>query len=349
MRGDLSLGIGCNIEPNDPPDGRLGNILLRAFGGYGVARRHGMTPRFPEDCHYRSVFSLPDTWWVSRDKLACLPSVLDTPEVEHLQGRWRGYLQSVDLWWSERHTIRALFMPADRVLRVLAANDHAVRGLGRDVVCLHVRRGDNVTNEEGSINCLPESYYREALALCDPRAEVVCFSDDPRWCREHLGDVCDRFSGSGAGPKEHSAEYASEVRTDWIDLLLMARLGPSHGHTATHIISNSTFAYVGAVLADPQRVIRPSYWVGPQLTDAGMDPSLLWPDDPAWSTVVETTPLPGTPVPVPCVRRHPLTSKPLCELVDEIGDLLMEQVHPEYFRCDGCQGDGYRIRSEGDL
>lgn len=316
----------------DPLDGRLGNQILRFAAGFGLARRHNLSLRLDREWHYSPVFCIPESWFVPSDVLDEIPDVVDLPDCDHLQGRWRQYLQDQSLWFAERNVIRAMLMPADRVLRTLNQNDHALRGLGRDVVCLHVRRGDNVTNEEGSINCLPEAYYRDALALCDPRAEVVCFSDDPRWCREHLGDVCDRFSGSGAGPKEHTAEYATEERTDWIDLLLMARLGSAHGHVATHIISNSTFAYVAAVLADPQRVIRPSYWVGPQLTDAGMDPSLLWPDDPAWSTVVETTPLPGTAPPEMCRIAGTANA---CVLSDDhaVMDVLLD-------RCPGCHGNG---------
>jgi hypothetical protein len=67
-----------------------------------------------------------------------------------------------------------------------------------------------------------------------PKNEVLLFSDDPNWCKEHL-------------PKATIVHHE-----EWVDLQMM-RL------CSSHVISNSTFAWWGAY--GSQDVTYPMPWI----------------------------------------------------------------------------------------
>lgn len=118
-----------------------------------------------------------------------------------------------------------------------------------NAVGVQVRRGDYVSNPSAASvhGACPPQYYRAAAktilaGLRDPRFFV--FSDEPDWCRRHL-DLPGRI------------EVVSDQGVDdpVVDLALMARC-------RHHIISNSTFGWWGAWLAQAsdRTVICPARW-----------------------------------------------------------------------------------------
>lgn len=122
-------------------------------------------------------------------------------------------------------------------------------------VCVHIRRGDYVTNP--AIHafhgiCAPE-YYKKALDIVAAQAgqalELFIFSDDPLWAR---GNFDTRgFPATVVDLPEHVAE-------PWHDMHLM-RL------CRHHIIANSSFSWWGAWLADAGGVVCcPERWFAAQ-------------------------------------------------------------------------------------
>ena len=109
----------------------------------------------------------------------------------------------------------------------------------RDVIALHIRRGDYVSNPNHPSQ--PILYYQRALEML-PDLDVVVFSDDTEWCKQQEIFSSDRFS-------------VSEGNTTDADLCLMSLC-------QYHIIANSSFSWWGAWLAKSKKVIAPKNWFG---------------------------------------------------------------------------------------
>lgn len=115
-------------------------------------------------------------------------------------------------------------------------------------VCVHVRRGDyfSTSSLQGKYGVCTEDYYLRSInhmasIINDPH--FYLFSDDVEWVEAHL--------------LEHIRYPTTIIKdknlSDWQELLLMS-------NCKAHIISNSTFSWWGATLADSPTVIAPSSW-----------------------------------------------------------------------------------------
>ena len=109
----------------------------------------------------------------------------------------------------------------------------------RDVIALHIRRGDYVANPNHPMQSM--EYYQRALEML-PDLDVIVFSDDAAWCNQQELFSSDRFS-------------ISEENTTDADLCLMSMC-------QYHIIANSSFSWWGAWLARSKKVIAPKNWFG---------------------------------------------------------------------------------------
>lgn len=242
-------------------------------------------PRFEDAWVYRRWFSIPDEWFVPLDEVLTLDQADDLPACDHL-GSYRQYMQDISLWWPYAEQICGWLSPSveaatvvDRYERLLYGVN--LNGMEAPRVAAHVRRGDNVTNPPGTINCLPDSYYREALKLLGAD-NAVFFTDDYWYVREHFGDVAAHVFRGVVSPKENTEGYGVNPM-DWLDLFLMER-------RPQHVISNSSYAWWGAVLSGDPSPVYPSYWWGVELTNGGADASLLIPD--GWQMVSVDDPRP---------------------------------------------------------
>jgi len=111
-------------------------------------------------------------------------------------------------------------------------------------ISLHVRRGDYLKKPDCHPPCTIE-YYKEALSKFDESIPVLIFGDDPQWCKEQELFSSDRF-------------MIAEGNNMEVDLCLMAMC-------QYHIISNSSFAWWAAWLANSKSVVAPKRWFGPSL------------------------------------------------------------------------------------
>jgi hypothetical protein len=126
-----------------------------------------------------------------------------------------------------------------------------------DAICLHIRRGDYVTDP--SVNAFhglcPLDYYHrglEEVAGRLSRPECFIFSDDPGWVRENL-----KLDVPMTVVDIHGPDEAHE------DLRLMAACH-------SYVIANSSLSWWGAWLGcrPGKRVVAPRQWFGSSRGDA---------------------------------------------------------------------------------
>lgn len=225
----------CNLLGRN---GRLGNQLFQMAGTIGRAHRSGdaTRARFP-DWAYREFFSVPDAHF---EPLATGEDTIDIG---------RSYMQDLAEFDSCTDYVRRCFSPSDRSGRLVAD----VRpGIGPTDVAMHVRRGDFTTRP--MTHPVPRvSYYRRAAAMVRdhlPGSVIRVFSDDPDWCEENLGIPDIRV--------HRPSMDLSREENDVVDLVAMSLCG-------AHVISNSTYGWWGAWLAEGSHVVHPDPWFGPEL------------------------------------------------------------------------------------
>ena len=214
--------------------GALGNCLFQVAGVIGTARRDGAKVRLPEDWFYRPFFSLPEEYY----------GLIDGTEYDF----YPDYLQDLRHFEDSSDHIREIFRPVTDKCDELD-----------ELTAVHVRRANNLYLPNHHPVCSLE-YYEEAMDIVG--GEIMVFSDDLEWCKQQSVFKDARF---GVGPPKDidvmeltKADATPSVEAI-IDLFIMAQC-------SNHIISNSTFSWWGAWLANGNRVIYPRSWYGPALS-----------------------------------------------------------------------------------
>jgi len=118
-----------------------------------------------------------------------------------------------------------------------------------NTICLHVRRGDFVSNplfQKYYGNLTPEYYNKAINSICDRISdpEIFIFSDEPEWCKQNIIIDCPHTFVDINGP-----DKAPE------DLRLMS--------ACNHfIIANSSFSWWAAWLSENKKkiIIAPKRW-----------------------------------------------------------------------------------------
>lgn len=174
-----------------------------------------------------------------------------------LSGYWQSYRYFDDvanLIRKEIKTIRTLSKNSAEILKKIRASD---------AICVHVRRGDYVTNKGASLFhglCSLEYYLKGVASVAQglkyPHGFV--FSDDPDWVKDNLDIGIDFTVVDVNGPDDAHQ-----------DIWLMS--------SCKHfVIANSSLSWWGAWLGDEldKRVVYPSRW----FTDRFINTSDLFPD-----------------------------------------------------------------------
>lgn len=147
-----------------------------------------------------------------------------------------GYFQSEKYFSHIEDSIREDFTFKNHILEPCTQNFDF-----DEIIALHVRRTDYVSNSENHPPC-DLNYYHQALTHFDNEIPVMIFSDDIEWCKAQDIFKSDRF-------------LASESYNSYVDLCLMSMCD-------YHIIANSSFSWWGAWLAKSKKVIAPIKWFG---------------------------------------------------------------------------------------
>jgi hypothetical protein len=159
-----------------------------------------------------------------------------------------GYWQSYKYFESIKLDLQRLFLTPKGLNK---ANKEMLKKISRTrSVCIHIRRGDYVSNSRTNSfhGVLTKSYYKNALKVIKksvPNAHFFIFSDDIEWVR--------------LNPLPHIPFTIVDINDEskpWFDLWLM-------GHCKYFIIANSSLSWWAAYLAKYKHkiVIAPTYWL----------------------------------------------------------------------------------------
>lgn len=98
-----------------------------------------------------------------------------------------------------------------------------------DYICLHVRRGDYLSNEYKNLyHVLTKEYIERIINKYFSNEKIICISDDIQWCKENLSDISNII-------------FADKSTETIIDFYLQTL-------TKGNIISGSTFSTMGVLL-----------------------------------------------------------------------------------------------------
>lgn len=239
----------CYTYENLELNGRLANQIWQIASTIGISRKHGGTARFKSDWEYRPYFSVPDSYF---DKI---------PEDARIVDGGTEYFQQVLYFDFMIDEIRQMFQPSALSESFLKANYNQFFSIGHKT-SVHVRRGDYLKHPE----VFPQPtarFYQTATEMAfndNPETVFILFSDDLPWCLQnlqYLGLTGRTFIPIEGTPRPVEVADRRGQPYDQYDLFLMAKCD-------NHIISNSTFAWWGAFLAD-SKPLYPSVWFGPSV------------------------------------------------------------------------------------
>ena len=171
--------------------------------------------------------------------------------------------------------------------RVLSGLPEVAHPGGPDGITINVRRGDyySVPDVRCNYGVDVPAYVRGALhrqiEIGGRASSVHVVSDDPQWCRDHLGWLTEyvdavTFSDGGAG-----------AMADFVQVATSRRL----------ILTNSTFSYWAGYVSNRIHGSNPTNVVVPQVHAWATNEGRAWQHDPGWS-VVPAVPVdadPGSP------------------------------------------------------
>lgn len=227
--------------------GYLGNQLWQVAGTLGLASTLGAEARLPL-WRYQDRFSVPAGHFSAER-----PRGRDASTIpQHIAKGHRRYLQDPGLWRHMEPTIRRYFALEPVHEAALASTFSSMLALP-DKTALHIRRGDYRKKQQ--FHPVPSEAYLRAAVERVAGTNIVVFSDDVSWCREHL-----RWA---------EPVLFMERNADYEDLFLMAAC-------SRHIIANSSFSWWGAFLSGDPHPIYPLRWYGPAFDD--VDPTLMFLD-----------------------------------------------------------------------
>lgn len=138
-----------------------------------------------------------------------------------------------------------------------------IRKFGDEIVTLHIRRTDYLGVQEHHPSLTME-YYNSAIEKF-PNAKFILLSDDQEWLSQQTFMTGERF----IIPQVMDKMFIVNAYKQIVDLSIfnqifdLCLMKVADGN----IIANSTYSWWGAYLNKNQRVVAPSIWFGPALSD----------------------------------------------------------------------------------
>ena len=218
--------------------GRLGNQLFQLAALVSLAHTHGAHWRLPSGIEHTQLGKLFDVSKYASHELGVKVTVLEEEEKDILKlcknGNvidLEGYFQSLKHVEKAQPQLRRILRLSKR-LRSQVLTDFP-QLIARNVVTLHVRRGD-YTSLGSYYKILEPQYYLMTLSLIKDFDEILVVSDDPMWVHTTLiPAIRERYAAvSIIVSTGHSSLY---------DFVLL--------HAGRHIIlANSSFSWWAAYL-----------------------------------------------------------------------------------------------------
>jgi hypothetical protein len=257
--------------------GRLGNQMFQFAAAIGIAKERGFEVGIPIENCTREIGNGPIdvntglTTNVKCDLTDCfnipskylMPMSEINPQYIYYEGDFKfnpqvlslnpntdlsGYFQTEKYFKKYQEEILEIFTfkkeYEEESKKILLEKVHPFSS-GKNIVSLHVRRGDYTLYPNHHPVC-SDDYYQSAIEKFDLKNSLfLVFSDDIEWCKK-------KFEGSNF--------IFSDIEDPYVDLSIMSMC--DH-----HIIANSSFSWWGAWLnrSKNKKVIAPSRWFGPAM------------------------------------------------------------------------------------
>jgi hypothetical protein len=253
--------------------GRLGNQMFQFASTIGIARKVGTDPKFPIEncfvnqqtgpfdpvlgrnldvrCELLQCFEIPGEFFIPsrhirtdffyrENDFAFENRAFSVPEFSAVSG----YFQTEKYFTHCQNEIKRIFTFHPPILKVAEDFLNSVKKETKQIVSVHVRRGDYVQSPNHHPPCDLE-YYLRAFESMGNDSIFLVFSDDIEWCKSH-------FKGDNF--------MFSELPNHFEELCCMSLC--DH-----HIIANSSFSWWGSWLnrSAEKKVIAPQRWFGPAL------------------------------------------------------------------------------------
>ena len=214
--------------------GRLGNQMFQYASLKGIAAHNSTDYCLPSDTSLHKCFRIPKKGTeISYPTIKESSYEFDENIFNCSEGDLYGFFQTEEYFYHIEEELRKDFRFYDIIFN--SCSHYRKHILSKEVVALHVRRGDYIT--DSNFVLLEIDYYIEALKYF-PDLEIMVLSDDINWCREQFVGKKFKFSSSN---------------DPFIDLCLMS-------FCDYHIISNSSFSWWGSWLAKSKKTIAPQKW-----------------------------------------------------------------------------------------
>jgi len=227
------------------------------FREYQLNKFGGEKFIFPSQQYFRGEIYIRIGWWrilkqlnntlkkrVTRIRFECDPYTYDENLVnDHSGNSYHGYFQNPRYFDQFRNEILGEFQFRSNIPENAKPLKEAIQK--STSVCIHVRRGDYLKSDFGTLTL---NYYKTAINILNSnftKLQYFIFSDEPRWCAERFKNF----------PKTTIIGVNNDNFDPIVDLNLMS--------ACQHfIIPNSTFSWWAAYLSENplKKVIVPKGW-----------------------------------------------------------------------------------------
>ena len=221
LRGiSANRGFDFCIPPSNEKDEYLDHLLLKAFKLKNLDRKN---VKYLDNGHIPVIIERRTDFNFDEDLFNNCPDDISI----------NGYFNSEKYFIGIEKSIREDFKFNDEIF------DFCFNLISKldQPISLHVRRSDYLKERPQWV--LDENYYSKSLSYFDDNRPILLFSDDKEWCKRQSFYNENRF-------------FISNYN-NIIDLCLMSLC-------SQHIISNSSFAWWGAWLAQSEKVIASKIW-----------------------------------------------------------------------------------------
>jgi hypothetical protein len=257
--------------------GRLGNQMFQFASTLATGKRKGYEVRFPIEncsglsrigpidintgsltdvkCDLLDCFDIPNEYFIPSPRIQLYSMYSESifeydNRIESIPDgcNLSGYFQSEKYFLDIKEEIKKIFsfkkeiiQEGNRILREISG--------GKELVSVHVRRGDYTLYPDHHPTCDLDYYYRgleEIKKISSEDLKIIVFSDDKQWCLDNMENyIGEDFS-------------ITNSEDPYVELYMMTKCD-------YHVIANSSFSWWGSWLSDSKLTIAPSRWFGPAI------------------------------------------------------------------------------------